>query len=129
MTAPVVDAVDPFDLPEALGAEQVTWTAGVSVDGRPLVRGAFTPADGEQVGCDLLAGDLAYPVAVLGDSWRHDAHQAWTLGQVLLVRYEGRLTLVVPGTTVTLDLLVEALRRFAKAVGADPERYVVAVRL
>ena len=77
----------------------------------------------------MLAGDLAFPAAVLSESWRHDAHQSWVHGQVLLVSRDGRLTLVVPGSTVEVEQALEAVRRLAKAVGAASERFSVAVRL
>ncbi len=48
--------------------------------------------------CDLLAVDQAYPEPVADDDIRTRAHLAWRHGQVLLIEYEGRLTLAVPGT-------------------------------
>jgi hypothetical protein len=66
---------------------------------------------------------------VLGERWRHDAHQAWSYGQVLLVEYDGRLTLAVPGTRFTADDALETLARLAKAVGVQPERFSVTLRL
>jgi len=66
---------------------------------------------------------------VLDDGWRQRAHQAWTHGQVLLVDYDGRLTLAVPGTAFTADRALEAIGRLAKAVGVKPGRFVAALRL
>lgn len=132
-----VTAVDPFELPEWLGEEPVTWRAETSMGAAHLVAGELTPdrtGPGEERSalrqvCDLLACDLAYPLPVLNESWRHDAHQAWTLREVLLVERAGRLTLVVPGTAVTAEPALEAVRRLARAMGAQPSCYTVALRL
>ncbi len=125
-----VEQVDPFGLPDWLGEELVTWTAVTSIGSTHLVSGCLRGEGGQPaLDCDVLACDLAYPLPVLGEAWRHDAHQAWTLGEVLIVTYDGRLTLVVPGTAVTVEPSLEAVRRLARAVGAPPERYTVALRL
>ena len=123
-----VSAVDAFDLPDWLGLAQVTWSATSSVHGGHLVQGELH-ADGESLVCDLRAVDQAYPEPVIAEQWRRTAHQAWTYGQVLLVDCDGRLTLAVPGTGFTADLVLEALGRLAKAVGAPPSRFVAALRL
>jgi hypothetical protein len=83
----------------------------------------------EPLACDLLAADLAIPQPVLDDDWRRAAHQQWTHGQVLLVEYNGRLTLAVPGTEFTADRVLESLARLAKALGVKPSRFVAAMRL
>lgn len=127
-TPPQVSAVDPFDLPDWLGRGEVTWTARTSVHGGHLVAGELS-ADGGSLGCDLLGADQAFPVPVLDDDWRRQTHQAWTHGQVLLVEYDGRLTLAVPGTAFTADRALEAVGRLAKAVGVKPGRFVAALRL
>ena len=121
--------VDAFDLPDWLGVSPVTWTAVDSIGATHLVAGCLRAANGGPLDCDVLACDLAYPVPVLDERWRHDAHQAWTLGEVLLVEYDGRLTMVVPGTTVTAEPALEAVRRLAKAVGAPADRFTVSLRL
>ncbi len=130
--------VDPFDLPEWVGEGRVSWHASSSLGGSHLVTGELVgnpvgdlvgDADGPTLTCDVLACDLAYPVPVLSESWRHDAHQAWVLGEVLLLTYDDRLTLVVPGTVVTAEPALEAMRRLARAVGSLPERFTVALRL
>jgi hypothetical protein len=126
MTEPV--PVDPFDLPDWLGSEAVTWTATTSVRRAQRIEG-FLSARGEELPCDLLAADVAYPRPLLSDSWRHDAHQAWEHGQVLLLSYDGRLTLVVPGTAYSADGALETLGRLAKAVGVDAGRFTVCLRL
>jgi hypothetical protein len=136
MRRPAVAGVDAFDLPEWLGVAPVTWTAVDSIGATHLVAGCLrrdqAAEDGGRDGpldCDVLACDLAYPVPVLDERWRHDAHQAWTLGEVLLVEYDGRLTMVVPGTTVTAEPALEAVRRLARAVGAPANRFTVSLRL
>lgn len=122
-----VEPVDPFDLPEWLGAGPVTWTADSSVRTGHHVTGTLS-GDVGSVGCDLLGADQAFPRPVLDDDWRRQSHQAWNHGQVLLVEYGGRLTLAVPGSSFTADLALEAVGRLAKAVGVDPSGFVVALR-
>ncbi len=129
MTSPVdVSEVDPFELPEWLGTSDVVWTARSSVRGAHRVTGHLSGPD-EQIPCDLLAADHAYPQPVLDESWRRSAHQAWTHEQVLLVGYDGRLTLAVPGNEFTADLVLETLARLAKAVGVSPAQFVASLRL
>jgi hypothetical protein len=123
-----VVAVDPFELPDWLGTSEVAWVAATGVRGASRIEGVLT-ADGEEVPCDLLAADLAYPEPLLDDDWRRKAHQAWTHGQVLLVEYDGRLTLAVPGTAYSADGTLETVGRLAKAVGVKPGRFVVTLRL
>ena len=129
MAEPVVAPVDAFDLPEWLGVEEVTWTATTSLGEAPRVSGALAGQSGAALECDLLASDLAYPRAVLEEKWRAAAHQAWQLGETELLEYDGRLTLVVPGTTVGVEVALDAVRRLAKAVGAPASRFTVAIRL
>lgn len=125
-----VAALDPFDLPEWLGEQPVTWTAESSLGLSHLVLGSLLGAtETLRHECDVLACDLAHPRAVLGEGWRAKAHHAWQLGEVLLIEYDGRLTLVVPGTSVTPEPALEAIRRLAKAVGAPSERFTIALRL
>ena len=128
MSAVRVSEVDPFDLPEWLAEQEVTWRAGSSVRGSHHVAGDLT-AGGESLACDLLAADLAYPEPTLDGPWRRAAHQQWSFGQVLLVEYDGRLTLAVPGTDFTADRVLDSLTRLAKAVGVAPSRFVAALRL
>lgn len=123
-----IEAVDAFDLPAWLGEERVVWVAEDSLGLHHHVTGtAHGPDDTEA--CDVLAGDHAYPFVALEDSHRREVHQAWRLGQVLLVRCDGRLTLAVPGSVVDEPLALEAVRRFAKAVGAPVDRFSVTLRL
>jgi hypothetical protein len=123
-----VEPVDPFDLPEWLGTSEVGWIAASGVRGAAHVEGRLEGA-GETLACDLLAADLAYPEPLLDDQWRRQAHQAWTLGQVLLVEYDGRLTLAVPGTAYSADGALETVSRLAKAVGVLPGHFTVTLRL
>jgi len=124
-----LEAVDPFDLPEWLGEADVTWAAESGVRRGHAVQGLLTSPGHDPLGCDLLAVDPAYPAAVVDEVVRHDAHQAWRHGQVLTVSREGRLTLAVPGTGFTADLVLEAVGRLALAVGASVERYSVLLRI
>ncbi len=125
-----VRPVDPFDLPDWVGEGPVTWRALSSLSGSHLVTGELrAESGGATLTCDVLACDPAYPVPVLSEAWRHDAHQAWTLGEVLLVEYDDHLALVVPGTAVTAEPALEAVRRLARAVGSKPDRFTVALRL
>ncbi len=128
-TARAVELVDPFELPDWVGEGPVTWRASSRLAGSHLVSGELRSESGVSLGCDVLACDPAYPVPVLSEGWRHDAHQAWALGEVLLVTRDGRLTLVFPGTVVTAVPTLEAVRRLARAVGSKPERFTVALRL
>jgi hypothetical protein len=120
--------VDPFDLPDWVGTSEVTWTARSSVRGAQRIAGLL--GDGtQQLPCDLLAADVAYPQPVLPESWRRRAHQAWEYGQVLLVSCDGRLTLTVPGTAYSADGVLESIGRLALAVGVAPTRFTVCLRL
>ena len=121
--------VDPFDLPEWLGEDDVTWAAESGLRTGYAVPGVLTGDGHQPLPCDLLAVDEAYPVPVADEKVRHDAHQAWRHGQVLLVEVDERLTLAVPGTRFTADLVLDALARLAKAVGASAEHYTVLLRI
>ena len=121
-------AADPFDLPEWLGTGEVTWYAestertGHSVRGR-LVGGA------EELPCDLLAVDQAWPAPVADEETRRVAHNAWRNGQVLLLEADSRLVVAAPGTCFSADRVLEVLARLAKAVGARPDLFVAALRV
>ncbi len=126
---PPVEPADPFDLPDWIGtSDDVTWTALSGVGDDPQVRGELSSGS-DVLGCDLLAADHAFPEPVLDEQWRRAVHQAWTHGQVLLVDYDGRLTLAAPGTRFSADAVLEALRRLAKAVGVRPQRFAATLRL
>lgn len=127
--AAALSDVDPFELPDWLGTGEVTWAAESGLRGSHHVTGRLTGDGQADVACDLLAVDEAFPAPVADDDVRARAHQAWRHGQVLLVGRAGRLTLAVPGTTFTADLLLEALSRLARAVGGSPERYTALLRI
>jgi hypothetical protein len=124
--------LDPFDLPDWLGTSDVTWAADTGVRASHHVAGRLQ-ADAEgaprEVACDLLAIDEAYPVPVASDDVRKRAHQAWRHGQILLLEHESRLTLAVPGTAFSADLVLDALSRLAKAVGGSPDHYTARLRI
>ncbi|ANH39713.1 hypothetical protein I601_3306 [Nocardioides dokdonensis FR1436] len=131
--APPVE-VDPFDLPEWLGERDVTWSAGSGLRTGHRVTGLLESAGDQQSHpCDLLAVDEAYPRPVIDDATRSRAHLAWRHGQVLLLEADTgsgpRLTLAVPGTAFDADLVLDALSRLAKAVGASAEHYAVLLRI
>lgn len=115
--------VDPFDLPEWLATGQVVWQSDAGLREGHHVTGTATGEAGQTLRCALLAVDEAYPTPVAGDEVRTRAHQAWHHGQVLLVERAGELTLTVPGQRFDAELVLEALARFAKAVGASPDHY------
>lgn len=122
-------AVDPFDLPEVLGSGPVTWSSTDALAGGHLVRGVLEACDDSLVDCDLLAVDQAYPAPVASEAVRLLVHQAWRHGQVHLMSYDDRLTLLVPGTSFTADLAMDAISRLAKALGASPSSFAVHLRL
>jgi hypothetical protein len=130
----VITDTDPFDLPEWLGTEDVVWRADAGLRTGHLVRGRLT-ADGPSTGaapeiaCDLMAVDEAYPVPVVDDATRLRVHQAWRHGQVVIGEHGSRLVLAVPGTRFGPDLVLDALGRLARAVGAHAERYAALLRL
>jgi len=123
-----VAAVDAFDLPDWLGTSELTWTAETSVRGQYQVGGRLNARD-DSLDCDLLAADQAFPQPVLDEEWRRAAHQSWAHGEVLLLQYDDRLTLAVPGTEFTADRVLETLTRLAKAIGVAPDRVLAAIRL
>ena len=129
--------VDPFDLPDWLGDREVVWASDAGLRRGHLVPGRLTTVgtdgadsgEGADLACDLLAVDEAYPEPVTDTALRSRAHQVWRHGQILLASYDGRLTLLVPGTGFEADRVLDALGRLAKAVGASPERYAVHLRI
>lgn len=120
---------DPFELPEWLGLEEVTWRPDAGL-GSGLVPGWVSgDTSGQGLTCDLLAADLAHPAPVLPEGLRTEVHRTWVRGEVLLVRRGERLTVAAPGTEPSADQVLEMLRRFAKAVGAPPERFAARLYL
>ena len=136
MQAAITD-IDPFELPEWLGTREVVWQAEAGLSTGHHVRGRLATADdaGEPaaVVCDLLAVDEAYPEPVVDDATRLRVHQAWRHGQVVLGSIASgggdRMVLAVPGTGFAPDLVLDALGRLARAVGARAERYAALLRL
>ena len=130
MQAAIID-VDPFDLPEWLGTHDVVWRADAGLSTGHLVRGRLTaePDAGLTIVCDLLAVDEAYPAPVVDDETRLRVHQAWRHGQVVVGELDSRLVLAVPGTRFGPELVLDALGRLARAVGARAERYAALLRL
>jgi hypothetical protein len=112
------DEVDPFDLPDWLGVEQVTWAAVVGLGSGHFVEGSLTAEGREALGCDLLAVDDAYPSPVAPDSLRVRVHQLWRHGEVLLLTEAGRIVLAMPGSRLDPETVLEAVGRLARAVGA-----------
>ena len=126
----VITDVDPFDLPEWLGTHDVVWRADQGLRTGHLVRGRLTAdADALEIPCDLLAVDEAYPEPVVDDAARLRVHQAWRHGQVVIGELDSRLVLAVPGTRFGPELVLDALGRLARAVGAHAERYAALLRL
>ncbi len=128
MQASITD-IDPFDLPEWLGTHDVVWHSEAGLRTGHLVRGRLTSDGPDDVVCDLLAVDEAYPEPVVDDATRLRVHQGWRHGQVVIGVIDTRMVLAVPGTGFGPELVLEALRRFANAVGARPERYAALLRL
>jgi hypothetical protein len=124
-----ITVVDAFDLPDWLGTEPVRWRADTSLEESPHVRGTVGAAGGRTHPLDVLAVDAAYPTAVCPERERTAVHQAWQFGEVALLRVGDRVAVGVPGREVDLELVCEALRRFAKSVGAPPGNYTVAITL
>ena len=120
--------VDPFDLPDWLGDGEVTWAADRGLRSGHHVRGTLR-GPGQELACDLLAVDEAYPAPVADDAARLRTHQAWRHGQVQLASYDDRLTLLAPGREFSAEAVLDVFGRFAKAVGASPSHYVVLLRL
>jgi len=127
VTAPLGD-LDPFDLPDWLGEGSVTWAAETGFRRGHLIRGHLSGA-GSDLPCDLLAVDEAYPSPLADATTRTRAHLAWRHGEILLLSEDDRVVLVVPGTGFTADLVLDALSRLAKAVGASPDNYVALLRI
>ena len=129
----VITDIDPFDLPEWLGVLDVVWRADVGLSTGHEVRGRLTGDGVDDLACDLLAVDEAYPQPLVDDVSRSRVHHAWRHGQVVIgtleAGTEARLVLAVPGTRFDPDLVLDALGRLARAVGAHAERYGVLLRL
>ena len=119
---------DPFDLPDWLGEQALTWTADSSIGGSRAT-GALCAADERCLPLAVLGVDEAYPVPIVGDAVRRQVHQSWRYGQVALLEQRGSYALAAPAISVDVDMVCEALRRFAMAIGVAAERIRVLVRL
>ena len=126
---PAIRDVDPFDLPDWLGTQDVVWRADSGLRTGHLVPGRLTGEGEQPLACDLLAVDEAFPAPVTDDASRLRVHQAWRHGQVLVGRYDDRLAVATPGTTWTPERVLDVLERLARAVGARPERYAALLRI
>lgn len=121
--------VDAFDLPDWLGTGDVTWVSDTGLCSG-LVQGRLTSGDdAEELPCDLLAADVAYPQPVVDEATRAQVHQVWRHGEVHLVTRDGRLTLAAPGTRHAADDVLELMARLARAVGAPADRFAVRLRV
>lgn len=121
-----LETADPFNLPDWIGTGDSTWTTSDSV-GDARVDGVLVGT--EKLELSVLAADVAYPAALVSERLRHDVHQAWVHGEVLLLSQGEGFVLAVPGTSLDVDTLYEVIRRFARAVGAAPASFTVALQL
>jgi hypothetical protein len=126
---PSYDEIDPFDLPDWLGEAEVTWSAehGLSDDHR--VAGMLSAPGHDDIPCDLLAVDDAYPEPIAADALRVRTHQVWRYGEVLVAFDRGRVILAVPGSRLDIATTMEAVGRLARAVGAPDGSYAVRLRV
>jgi len=133
VTAPSYDESDPFDLPSWLGECEVTWETVGGLTAGHRVAGQLTAPGQVPLPCDLLAVDDAYPTPVAPDETRVRAHQVWQHGEVLLATEKGvvdrRLLLVVPGSRLNAQTVLDAVGRLARAVGAKPTSYAVHLKV
>lgn len=120
---------DPFELPEWLGECQVTWESVSGLATGHRVGGALTAPGHEPLRCDLLAVDDAYPEPVAAEAVRVRAHQVWRHGEVLLAADGDGMVLIVPGSRVDPETVLEAVGRLARAVGAAAGSYAVLLRV
>ncbi len=127
--SPSYAEVDPFDLPEWLGESEVTWEPERPLTADHRVAGALATAGHDPLACDLLAVDDAYPEPVADDEIRVRAHQVWRHGEVLLASDDERMLMVVPGTRLAPDIVLEAVARLARAVGAPSGAYAVRLKV
>ena len=119
---------DAFDLPDWLGTDHVTWRLDGTLSDMPLVEG-WLSSDQRSHPLDLLAVDAAYPRTVCTSEQRHDAHQAWHFGEVMLLERDGRVAAAVPAVRFDPNLAVDAIRRVAKALGAPRGNFTVMLTL
>jgi hypothetical protein len=120
--------LDPFDLPDWLGDGEVSWGTDQGLGGH-LVAGSLTATRDRVLPCDLLAVDEAYPAPVLDEATRTRVHQVWRHGEVLVLTADDRATVAAPGTVWPAELVLDALTRLARSVGADPASWSVKLAL
>ncbi|MPZ61828.1 MAG: hypothetical protein GEU93_11140 [Propionibacteriales bacterium] len=122
---------DPFELPGWLADREVVWEALDTVATNVHVHGVLRPSsdsETEQV-LDLMAVDAAWPTPACDEANRRASHQAWHYGEVAVLDIDSRVALGVPVSAFTAEAVCDAVRRFTRAVGADPKRYAVQLRL
>jgi hypothetical protein len=124
-----IRAFDPFDLPDWTGTEQVCWQSEDPLSDEAWVRGSLTAQPDLRHPLDLVAVDEVYPRSATTEELRRRAHQAWSIGEVLLVERNGRVAIAAPGTRFDANAACELLRRFARAVGAPPSNVTVSIVL
>lgn len=124
-----MNPVDPFDLPEWLATEEVTWHAVSTDRAGHLIHGLLTAGPDREWPCNLLAVDQAWPRTVAASEVRESVHQTWRNGEVELVEVDGALTLLTPGAGFSSGRVMVTLERFTRAVGARADNYVAAIRL
>ena len=122
-----ITLVDPFELPDWLGTQLVTWRSMTPLEESARVRGSLGSPGQPSQDLDLLAVDSAYPAPVCPEAERRAAHQAWQFGEVLLLGVDGRVAAGVPVTFFDANLACETLRRVARSVGADTASFTVSI--
>lgn len=127
-TTPVIE-VDPFDLPEWLGTDDVVWQADHGLRTGHVVPGRFGADGRDDLAFDLIAVDEAAPAPVTDDESRVAVHRSWGHGQVLIGRYDDRLAAAVPGTRFDAERVIDTLSRVVRAVGGSPEHMSVLIRV
>lgn len=123
-----MEPLDPFDLPDWLGTESVTWTATSRLESGPTLAGDLR-ANEVELACDLVAADTAYPAPVVSEALRQRAHRDWSHGEMTLVLRSDRVTGLIPGTAFSPAVVLEAIGRLARAVGAPAANFHVSLRL
>ena len=121
--------VDPFELPDWLGVEPVTWSAAGRLTAGIVPGVLSSDGGGDRLPCDLLAGDVAVPVPVVDEATRIRIHETWRRGEVHLVERDGRLTLGAPGVDFGAPRVLDTVGRLARAVGAPPDHFAVRLRV
>ena len=106
----------------------MTWRAEGILTDDPLVPGWLSSHQRSHP-LDLLAVDAAYPRTVCTSQQRHDAHQSWHFGEVLLLEEGGRVAAAVPTVAFDPNLAVDTIRRVAKALGAPAANFDVLLML